>query len=319
MKVAFYTEHLSLRGTEIALFDYAKYSQHILNNESFILINAAQPEYKNPAREKFTSEFGCVYPQHSKQTIERFIDEKKIDVFYKICAGHVEELPRNCKTAIHSVFPNFSPFGNVYAYVSEWLRDYSVPGDLKEKYDFVPHIVELPAIEDDMRGNFCIPEDAVVFGYYGGNDSFDLPFVKNCIHRILNERKDIFFLFMNISPFIDHPRIRFLPGTFRLEDKVKFINTCDAMIHARSRGETFGLAIAEFSLKNKRIVTYGQSTEKCHLQILKENAIIYNNENELNNIFKNIRKETGDFNCYREFNPHTVMSKFNQVFLGTSC
>ena len=40
------------------------------------------------------------------------------------------------------------------------------------------------------------------------------------------------------------------------ELKVSFINTCDCMIHARTDGETFGLAIAEFSTLNKPIISH---------------------------------------------------------------
>ena len=37
--------------------------------------------------------------------------------------------------------------------------------------------------------------------------------------------------------------------TANLNKKVEFINTCDAMLWARSGGETFGLSIGEFSSK----------------------------------------------------------------------
>lgn len=315
MNIAFYTEHLSLRGTEIALFDYAKYNKLILQNESFILLNANQPEYKNPAKNKFLNEFGAIYPQKSIQDIENFIEKNKIDVFYKICAGTPEELPKNCKTVVHTVFPTFTPFGNVYAYVSEWLRDFSVPPNKIADHDFVPHIVELPEINDDNRNILDIPKNAFVFGCYGGNDSFDIEFVKRCIQQILDIKNDFYFLFLNIDSFISHKRVKFFPGTSDLIEKVKFINTCDAMIHARNRGETFGLAVAEFSLRNKKIITYGKSPERSHINILKEKAIIYNNENELMNIFHTIEKDNKEYNCYKDYNPHTIMTKFNSTFI----
>lgn len=37
-------------------------------------------------------------------------------------------------------------------------------------------------------------------------------------------------------------------------EKTTFINTCDAMLWARHDGETFGLAIGEFSSKNKPVI-----------------------------------------------------------------
>ena len=42
MKIAFHSNQLGLRGTEIALFDYAYYNRELLGNESIIIsdINA---------------------------------------------------------------------------------------------------------------------------------------------------------------------------------------------------------------------------------------------------------------------------------------
>ena len=54
-KIAFHSNQLCLRGTEIALYDYAKYSEELLNNESIII--ARHPDiwrYSHPlAIEKF--------------------------------------------------------------------------------------------------------------------------------------------------------------------------------------------------------------------------------------------------------------------------
>ena len=37
MKIAFLSNHLSLRGTEIAMYDYAHYNETILHNTSIII------------------------------------------------------------------------------------------------------------------------------------------------------------------------------------------------------------------------------------------------------------------------------------------
>ena len=78
-------------------------------------------------------------------------------------------------------------------------------------------------------------------------------------------------MFMNQDPFCDIDNVLFIEGTTDQEQKVAFINTCDVMIHARERGETFGLAIAEFSSQNKPIITYSLSPERCHIDILGNN------------------------------------------------
>ena len=77
-----------------------------------------------------------------------------------------------------------------------------------------------------------------------------------------------------------------------LEKKVKFINSCDAMIHARAGGETFGASIAEFSIKNKPVITCPciiYDSNNAHINILKDKAILYNmnNTEQVYSIFKN--------------------------------
>ena len=70
-------------------------------------------------------------------------------------------------------------------------------------------------------------------------------------------------MFLNIKNF-DHPRIKFLKGTTNDVYKKKFINTCDAMIYARSLGESFGLSCGEFSILDKPIFSYKFNRHKCH-------------------------------------------------------
>jgi len=98
--------------------------------------------------------------------------------------------------------------------------------------------------------------------------------------------------------------------------KVKFINTCDAMLWARSDGETFGLSIGEFSTKNKPIIcTTGLNN--AHLEILKNKAIIYDQctlKNILISFDKNI-EYTKDWNAYYEYTPDNVMKIFKKVFI----
>ena len=54
MKVAFHTNQMCLRGTEIAIYDYAKYNRELLNNESIIFCNANN-ELVDSVVEKFKS------------------------------------------------------------------------------------------------------------------------------------------------------------------------------------------------------------------------------------------------------------------------
>ena len=106
-----------------------------------------------------------------------------------------------------------------------------------------------------------------------------------------------------------------------LEDKVTFINTCDAMIHARSDGETFGLAVGEFSSCNKPIITCKSAMDNSHIDILGEKGIIYGSKESLIKIFKNIKNiinSRSDWNAYTEYSPENVMEKFFKVFIDSS-
>jgi hypothetical protein len=123
---------------------------------------------------------------------------------------------------------------------------------------------------------------------------------------------------MNTQVFFEHPKIIYLNATIDINEKNAFINSCDAMIHARIRGETFGLSIAEFSVLNKPIITYSNSREKEHIEILGEKAILYKNEMELMDIFFNINHHLNsrkDWNAYRNYSPDKVMVLFdNMIF-----
>ena len=77
-------------------------------------------------------------------------------------------------------------------------------------------------------------------------------------------------------------------------------------------GETFGLAIAEFSMKNKPIITCNCGDLE-HIKILGDKAIIYNTYEELINIFKNIKtiiSSHSDWNAYKLYSPEYVMNLF---------
>lgn len=310
MNIAFHTNQLCLRGTSIAVFDYAHYNETILNNKSIII--AKNPEtwkYSHPkAIQKFKERFD-VFFYNDISEIEQILDDNNIDIFYAQKAGRNDGIiSSKRKTVIHSVFQEYEPHGNVYAYISKWLGDqYKAPN--------VPYIVDLPNHKDNMLNELNIPSGATVFGRYGGIETFDITWAKSAIINILNERSDIYFLFMNTENFYTHPNIIYLEAESDMYKKVKFINTCDAMIHARQRGESFGLAIAEFSMRNKPILTWNGGTDRAHLDILKNNCYLYNNENELYNIFNNFTYIEKDWNMYKEFSPEEVMKKFKNVFI----
>jgi hypothetical protein len=84
------------------------------------------------------------------------------------------------------------------------------------------------------------------------------------------------------------------------------------MLHARYQGETFGLSCGEFSLAKKPIITWGNSIERAHLDILADKAIVYTDKPSLYNILINF-KPTEIENGYLKYTPEYVMKIFNEL------
>jgi hypothetical protein len=317
MKIAFHSEQLGLRGTEIALFDYAYYNQELLNNDSVIISNRNSDL---AALDKFQKQFN-VFLYDKFDDVISYIDQNQIDAVYYIKAGMNDgKLVPNAKNLVHSVFQLHDPHGDVYAYVSKWLSTQMTGGTLP----YVPHIVDILKYDhmENYREFFNIPTTALVFGYYGGPDSFNIPFAKEAVINTARSNKNVYFLFMNSNQFCDEPNVFFISGTSDMATKIGFINTCDACLHARNGGESFGLTVAEFSLKNKPIITTtwcdSGFNDLAHIEMLGDKSIIYNNYDELIGIltnFPDIINKHENWNAYSMYSPELIMNQFNNVFL----
>ena len=316
-KIGFDAGVMSLRGTHIAIFDYALQNQKILGNESVVFYDRRSEQIQPSVFQKFEQEFRLV-PYERFDDIRLMAELRLIEAMYLIKSGERDDymLP-GIPNLMHAVFPQKiqEMHGDIYAYVSKWLSDECSNG----KIPYVPHMIDLPIVGKSMKELFRIPEQATVFGYYGGSDSFNLEFVKKTIAELVDKNSQIYFLFMNIDRFIDHPQVIFLLGNPDPTFKSSFINTCDAMIHARGIGESFGLACGEFSIHNKPVITYALSPQRNHIDILGSKAILYKGPHELKRIFLEFDRawyQSQDWDCYsREFSPAAVMKKFATVFL----
>jgi len=136
----------------------------------------------------------------------------------------------------------------------------------------------------DRWSDIRIPKEATVFGRHGGDDSFDIPWVQEAVVEIAKENQNIWFLFLNTRVFrgaAGISNIVFLPATADPVLKRRFLNTCDAMLHGRQRGETFGLSCLEVAILGKPVLTYADSPERAHLEILGEAAVAYKNAQHL--------------------------------------
>jgi len=325
--ILFFDPHLNERGCSVATYNYAHYNEIILGNKSIIVSNKiGELTTYNKVKERFEE----VYLIDNIKDLEKI----KCDYMYTQKAGYNDNnLISTAKNLIHVVFPAYDPHGNVYAYISKWLAtnikqgkiqcEFTPtpdPSTIKEELLYVPYMVDLPEVKSDYKDYFNIKSNELVIGWYGGINSFDgeLNIAKQVVIDIAKKRKDIKFIFMNQEAFYNKENIIFVEGTTDIEQKVAFINTCDIMLHARGRGETFGLAIAEFSLKNKPIITYKNSRERNHIDILRDKGFYYTDYKSLYDILDNISHfdlKDRNWNCYQEYTPEKIMNQFNKIFL----
>lgn len=304
MKIVFNENQIGIRGTTVALYDYAHYNETLLGNTSYI----AAPAYSDlTALPKFKERFG------DRVILYNSLDDVKIDnldAAYMIKAGFDDNLLiPGVKNIVHAVFDASHPHGDKYVAVSKWLGD-------KHGVDYLPHIVHLPEVSGNFREHLKLSNEDIVFGRYGGFDQFDVEYLPNVVSAVADQ--GFKFLFMNTKPFTySHPNIIYVEGTTDMASKTAFINTCDAMLHGRREGESFGLAIGEFLHQNKPVITNIQARDRNHLYILKDKGFYYSNHNELFVTLASFQK--GDYNVKHlvdEFKPEVVMQKFKTLIDG---
>lgn len=311
VKIAFWDNCLSERGTTVAMYNYAYYNRIILGNESIIMYNTTRVQNDTNVIAMFQTHFEVIGVSNF-DTVDSILGEKGVDIFYIIKAGEWDnQISRICKTVVHCVFNYSQPHGNVYAGVSNWIDS------SRGRFPVVPHIVHLPENSANMRAELNIPEDAIVFGRHGGLDQFDLKYVHDIVYDVASCYPNIYFLFMNTVQFCPKlPNIIHIDRIVELNKKVTFINTCDAMLWARSGGETFGLAISEFSIKNKPVIAT-KIGDVAHVHLLGDKGIWYDSHN-LRDILTGFNKNDiidKDWNAYRDYSPEKVMQIFKEVFI----
>jgi FkbM family methyltransferase len=313
MNVAFWDNQLGERGTSVSLYDYAHYNETLLGNKSFIFYNKHQSFNNEHAINKFNKRFDIVHETNDFEEVDDYLIKYNIKIIYIIKGGekdnHFSKVAKNC---IHCVFHANDPHGDVYSTIAPWVNGNN------GKYPVVPHMINLPQHDKNMRDILNIPKDAVVFGGYGGSNNFSITFAQQIVHKIAKNNKNIYFLFANFNKFCEElPNIIHLSIIVDLDEKVKFINTCDAMIWARGDGEVMSLSMGEFSSKNKPIICMNIGYPG-HVNLLGSNAIWYNNSTSLYNILTNFNPEiekNKDWNAYKEYTPEKVMQIFKNTFL----
>jgi glycosyltransferase involved in cell wall biosynthesis len=328
--IAYFVPELNERGTALATFDYAEFNKKFIPELSNAVIIYSPEKKRNALVEsRFISNFGADNViSLSWDNVTPFLLKHNVTYLYVLNPEkniRTNHIPMITKLLLHFSFDqlNFPGRCDACAKISPVLR-----GDMP----VVPHIVRQDRQSrygPNMRSELNISSNATVFCRYGGWKQFDALFVKETVRLLAGTDKDKYFVFVNTEPFSDtDPRskeakhIIYLDAIIDLEEKSRFIRTCDAMLHARSRGESFGLAVAEFSAHNKPVITYDRGramTERHHINTLGTRGLTFKNSVELWNILQNFnRSETAlrEWNAYENYSPEKVCKIFREIFLN---
>ena len=119
--------------------------------------------------------------------------------------SQVEISSKVCKNIVQCVFNCCSPHGDIYCTISKTLDCYN------KNIPLLQHIVTLPNHNENMRKELNIPQNAVVFGGYGGSENFNIKYVqetKIIKHEIINKFSvTIFIGIINLnSPTATHKK-----------------------------------------------------------------------------------------------------------------
>jgi hypothetical protein len=319
LTVGFVVNCLSLRGTETVAWAFAHYNETMLGNRSMVFVKRRKGEpvddhnvndNTEEAAEWFISRFGEVH-YHPDNEIDDAMREKDVDVCLVEMYGSNEEwVPKDIPSILHCVFRPLLK-GTIPTGISNCVAR----GMISVLPNIVPHHHETT---EDMREDLGIPKDAIVFARYGGYYQFNIEIAHIAVKNVSSRNPNVYFIFMNTHPFMEPTKnVIFLPGTRSLYQKKRFINTCDAYLHARADGETFGAAIAEFAMCDKNIITCRYQMDYFqneHLCVLGKQCIMYDDQLQLEHILENYPMYKKDMtnNGYYAYTPEKVMPLFEQ-------
>jgi hypothetical protein len=314
MRLAFVTNQLGLRGTEVVLAAYARHAQKKWGwTVTFVVRHArdnrpATPDTTDLSYGHYESQFDVVYSGNDAVTDAWLA--ANVDVALVETAGFPHDwLPTTVPVIAHCVFTAAHALKcTLHTAISESVAS-------RVGVTVLPNVVEHTQPTGTLRAELGIPSDAMVFGRYGGWDTFDIPWVHEVVTRVASQNTDIYFVFMNTKPFSSSlPNIMHVPPTTCLQRKSNFVATCDAMLHARVIGETFGMAIAEFAMQRVPVLTYAQARDTEHLRLLGAHGVVYKDAAHLQILLERCQRgvKTGATG-YEHYGPGSVMPSLKVI------
>jgi hypothetical protein len=172
------------------------------------------------------------------------------------------------------------------------------------------------------REQLGIPANAILIGSMGGRHSFDLQVARTGLQEALEKNANLYFTALNHQAFLKHERALFLPGTDNPQIKAAFITSCNAMLHGRTQGETFGLACAEFAAAGKPVFAWRQAPERHHLEHFCPKELQYATAHELTRKLLEFEPSSWSHSAMTEqcskFKAEAVAPQFESVFASAN-
>ena len=316
-KIGFFINNfLSLSKINI-IFNYAFYTRYYNNNENIIIYNN---DIDLSILNKFINEFNC-FEITNLNEINNILFKNNITHLYSIGKTFIS---KNVINLIHLDSDNdikndsndSNEFICKYALFTDYLNTHELP--------IIPFIIDYNKYDtnSNFRNDLVISQDAIIIGRDGEYNDFNIIEVFNAIKEILDIDNNIYFIFVNTKPFYIHDRILYLDKIIDNSLKVKFINSCDAMIHGKINGEIYSYEIAEFSILNKPIITcLKNDINTGHINILLDKALYYYDTPSLVNIFSKIshfKNIDFNWNACNDNLPEQVIKLFMKNFINNS-
>ena len=310
MKLGLFLGQLGLRGTDQFVYRLADVCESLLGHQAVLITHERQVLSKDvtaDSQDMFRSRFFTVF-KRSHECLDEVAQRYGLDVVYVSKWGIPDDLiTTKVPCIVHAIFRCGWPHGTVYVAISEYMR--MVCG---AACGVLPFIVELLPPVTSVRRRLGIPDDAFVFGRHGGYDQFDVDFVHEAVEAFA--RPDVFFLFLNTRPFTESKNVLFLPGDPSLQGRSDFVASCDAMVHGRSDGETFGLACGEFSAANKPVLTTNRG-DLAHVHILQPHVYVASDKEQYMRNMEAVMRLSGpqEFDAYRRFDRAAIAATFRTL------
>ena len=233
-----HTNRLGYRGVPVALYDYAVFFEELAGGTSYISSFASiDPTGRDNFEERFPGrQFFLQEPQATAE-MNALTARLGVDAVFTIQSGESNpfERPPTAKLLILAVFNAVNRIGDGYAALSESIQ--RGPG-----ISILPHIVymnESYASLPSLRVELGIPPTARVFCRHGGFLTMDFEFVRAAMCQYAQERNDTYFLLLGTDTRpceARAPNIIHLAATTDRQYKRRFLNTCNACLHARQTG-----------------------------------------------------------------------------------